>query len=71
MALLMDINEHDRQREDVIEDVLTLMWRSVDYYFAALMSAVRIDDYTTDFAVSLFKLLSHNLQAWLMIAFCD
>jgi len=29
MALLMDIDADDRQREDVIEDVLTLMWRCV------------------------------------------
>jgi len=66
MALLMDIGEHNRQREDVVEDVLTLMWRCVNYYFAARMSAFMIILLTL--LSALFNLLSHNLQTRLAIA---
>lgn len=30
MAMLMNIDTDDRQRDDVIEDVLSAMWRSVN-----------------------------------------
>ena len=31
MAALMDVDEDDRLSEDVIEDILMLMWRCVNY----------------------------------------
>ena len=32
MALLMDVDIDDRSRDDVVEDVLTLMWRCITLF---------------------------------------